>query len=152
MLDRHRRPGFLLAVSLLADQGADFAPEGAANDHVAHAQRAFAHQHRGGRAAGFEARFDDVAFGAAVGVGLEFQQVGLKQNHFQQLVHPLLGQGRNIDENRLAAPFVGHQALLLQLLPHLHRVGVGVIALVDSDEDGRLRRLRVAQALPASAA
>ena len=124
----------------------------AADDDVADAQRAFAHQHRRGRAAGFEAGFDDVALGAAVGIGLQLQQVGLEQNHFDQLVHALLGQRGNIHENRVAAPIVRHQALVLQLLADLQRVRVRMVDLVDGDEDRDFGRLGVAQALRAFAA
>ena len=65
-LHRHRRAGFLEAFALLVDERAHAAVILAADDDVADAQRAFAHQHRGGRAAGLEAGFDDVALGAAV--------------------------------------------------------------------------------------
>ena len=62
------------------------------------------------------------------GIRLQFQQVGLEQNHFQQLVDALFGQRGNIDENRIATPFVRHEAFVLKLLADFERVGVRVIA------------------------
>ena len=65
-LHRDRRAGLLEALALLVDERAHPAVILAADDDVAHAQRAFAHQHRRRRAARLQAGFDDVAFGAAV--------------------------------------------------------------------------------------
>ena len=123
----------------------------AADDHIADPQGAFAHQDRGRRPAGSQARLDHIAFGATVRIGFEFEQVRLQQNHVQQLINALLGQRRDIHENRVAAPIVGHQASVLELLADLHRVGIGMVDFVDGDENGnfgcfgvveRLNRLR----------
>ena len=61
-------------------------------------------------------RINDIALGAAVGIRLEFEQFGLKQDHFQQLVHALLGERGNVHKNRIATPIIRHQPLVLQLL------------------------------------
>ena len=74
------------------------------------------------------------------GIGLQFQQIGLEQNHFEQFVHALFGERGNVHENRVAAPIVGHEAFVLQLLADLHRVGVRMIDFVDGDEDRELWR------------
>ena len=113
--------GFLEALAFFVDQRAHAAVVLAANNDIAHAQRAFAHQHGGGGAAGLQAGFDHVAFGAAVRIGFEFQQIGLEQNHLDELIDALLGQRGNIDENRVATPIVRHQAFVLQLLADLQR-------------------------------
>ena len=55
----------------------------------------------------------------------------------------MLGQPGNIDENRVAAPVVGYQALVLQLLADLQRIRVGMVNFVDGDENGNFRRLGV---------
>ena len=78
-LDGDRGSRFLEPLAFLANQRARLAVVLAADDDIAHAQRAFAHEHRGDRAAGFEAGFDDVALGAAVRVGLQLQQIRLEQ-------------------------------------------------------------------------
>src|SRR6266404_1586843 len=114
--DGDRGAGFLKAFAFLADQGAHAAVVLAADHDVADAQGAFANQHGGGGAAGFEAGFDDVAFGVAVGIGLKFQQVGLEQNHLDEFVHPLFRQRGDIGVHRIAAPVIGDQAFVLQLL------------------------------------
>ena len=146
-LHRDRRPGFLEPLALLADERADAAVKFAAQNDVADAQRAFADQHRRRRAARLDAGFDDVALGAAVGVRLEFQQFGLEQNHFQQLVHALFGERGNVHENRVAAPVVRHESLVLQLLADFQRVRVRMIHFVDGDEDRNFRGLGVVERL-----
>ena len=64
-----------------------------------------------------------------------------------QLVHALLGQRGNIHENRVAAPVVRHQPLVLQLLADLQRVGVRMVDLVDGHQDRDLGRPGVAERL-----
>ena len=91
-LDGNGGSGFLLAFPFLIDQRADTAIILAANDDIAHAQGSFANQDRGRRTARLQAGFNDVAFGAAVRIGLQFQQVRLEQNHLDQFVHALLGE------------------------------------------------------------
>ena len=88
---------------------------------------------------------DDITFGAAIRVGLKLEQIGLQQNHFDQLIDALLGQRGNIDENGIATPIVRNQTFVLQLLANFHRVRVGMVDLVDGDEDRHLGRLRVVQ-------
>src|SRR5437773_1392644 len=146
-LNGDRRHGVLEPFAFLVDQGADFAPELSANDHVAHAQRPFAHQDGGRWSAGFEARFDDVAFGGSIGVGFEFQDFGLEYDHFEQLVDSLLGEGRDVHKDGVAAPFLADQPFVLQLLADFHRVCVGMVGLVDCDDDGDLGGLGVAESL-----
>ncbi len=103
----------------------------------------FAHQHRRGRAARLDAGFDDVALGAAVGIRLQLEQFGLEQNHFQQLVDALFRQCGNVHENRVAAPIVRHQPLVLQLLADFQGIGVGMVNFVDRHQNGNFGRLRV---------
>src|SRR5439155_22233620 len=143
--DGHRRPGHLQSFAFLADQGADFSRVLSADDNVADAQSAFAHENGGGGPAGFEAGLDDVAFGGAIGVGLQFQDFGLEDDHFEQLVDPLLGERRNVHENGVAAPFLADQPFVLQLLTDLHRVGVGMVGLVDGDDNRNLGGLGVTE-------
>ena len=140
-----RRPGFFQALALFVDQRADFAPKLAANQDIAHTQRSFSHEHRRDRAARFEAGFEDVAFGRAVGVRLQLLHVGLEHNHLEQFVDALFGQRGDVHKNGIAAPFLGCQSFVLQLLADFHRVRVGMVAFVDRDDDRDLGGLRVAQ-------
>ncbi len=55
--------------------------------------------------------------------------------------------GGDVDEHRVAAVLLGHQAVLGELLAHLVRVGVVLVDLVDRDHDRHLGRLRVVQRL-----
>ena len=91
--DSYGGVGFLEAFALFINQSAHAAIILAADDDVADAEGAFSDENGGRRAARFEARFDNVAFGAPVGIGLEFEQIGLEQNHFDEFVHALLGEG-----------------------------------------------------------
>ena len=141
----HGRPGFLQPLVFLADQGADFAPELAGNHHVAHAQGAFANEHGGRGSAGFEAGFNDVAFGGTRGIGFQLQHFGLEHDHFQQLVDALFGERRDVHKNGVAAPLLTNEPFVLQLLADFHRVGVRVVGFVDGDDDRGLGCLRVAQ-------
>ena len=108
-------------------------------------QRAFAHEHGRRRAAGRNAGLDDISLGVAVRIRFEFQQVGLEQNHFQQLVHAGFGHGGTLDENGVAAPIVRHETFFLQLLADAQRVCVRMINFIDRDENRHFRRLRVCE-------
>ena len=54
---------------------------------------------------------------------------------------------RDVDEHRVAAVLLGHQAVLGQLAAHLGRVGVGLVDLVDRDHDRHVGRLGVVERL-----
>ena len=61
------------------------------NDHVANAHRSLANEHRSYRPTGLDARFNDVTLGIAIRIGLEFEQLSLKQNGIDEDVDPHLG-------------------------------------------------------------
>lgn len=145
--DSDGRRGLLQSLALLVDERADAAIMRAAKDDVADAERALAHQDGGGGTARLQTRFNDVALGLAVRVGFQLKKVGLEDNHLQELVNALLGECRTIHEKSGAAPFVGCEAFFLQLLTDAKWVRVGVIALVDGDQDGNLCGLCVGQRL-----
>src|SRR6266513_667599 len=144
-LHRNRWPRFLQPFSFLVYQRADFAPVGSADNHVTDMQRSFANQHGGRRPSGFEAGLDHVAFGKAVGVGFELQDLRLEHDHLEQLVDALLRERRNVHKNCAAAPLLTNQSFVLQLLADSHRVGVGMVGFVDRDDGWHLGRLRMAQ-------
>ena len=53
----------------------------------------------------------------------------------------------DVDEDRVAAPLLGHEALLAELALDALGVGLRLVDLVDGDDDGDLRRLRVRDGL-----
>src|SRR5260370_15354086 len=143
--DSHRGNGFLQPFVVFINEGADFSVILPANHNIAQMQGALAHEHSGRGAAWLKARFNDVALGAAVRVGLQLHDFRLKEDGFEEFVHALLGEGGDINKKGLAAPLFADESLLLQLLAHPHRVCVGVIALVDGHDDLGLGGLGVAE-------
>ena len=74
-------------VAAVVEHGADLAEHRAADEVVADAQRAVAHQHGGHRAAAaVELGFEHRADGRTRRVGLQVLHVGHQQNHFEQQI------------------------------------------------------------------
>ena len=85
---------------------------------------------------------------SCVGVGPQVQgRVGRQHDRLEQLVEVELGLGRDVDEHRVAAVLLGHQAVLGQLAADLGRVGVRLVDLVDRDHDRHAGRLGVVERL-----
>ena len=85
---------------------------------------------------------------SCVGVGPQVQgRVGRQHDRLEQLVEVELGLGRDVDEHRVAAVLLGHQAVLGQLAADLGRVGVRLVDLVDRDHDRHVGRLGVVERL-----
>src|SRR5690606_39175349 len=86
-LDRHRRSGFLDLLAMIVDQRAHPAPLIARDEDLARLERARLHQHGRDRATALvELRLDDDAFRGAVRIGLEVENLGLKQDRLEKLV------------------------------------------------------------------
>ena len=111
------RLGELLALG--AGHGADAAHGGAGDDHVALLQGAVLHQQGG--------------HGAAA--------------HLQQIVDALAGLGGDGADDGLAAPLLGHQLILGELLLDALGVGLRLIHLVNGHDDGDVGRLGVVDGL-----
>ena len=92
-------------------------------------------------------RFEHDAFGRAVRVGLEIEELGLQQDRFLELVEIGLLQRRDFDVEHLAAELLDDDLVLQQFLAHPLGLGVGPVDLVDRDDDRHLRRLGVADRL-----
>jgi hypothetical protein len=89
-----RRAGRLDRLAALVEQRAHATGVHAADEVVAHAQRAVLHEHGGhGALARVELGLDDRAGGGAVGVGLEVEDLGLQEDLLEQVldVGALLG-------------------------------------------------------------
>ena len=106
------------------------------------------HEHRGNRAAALvELSLEDVARSERIGVGLEFEHVGLEQDGLEQVVDTDLLLGGDVDEHVLSVPLLGDDAVLGELLAHAVGVGTRLIDLVDGDDDGNAGGLGVVDRL-----
>ena len=84
---------------------------------------------------------------SAFGFALQLEHVGLQQEHLEQVRQAGLLAGRDVDEDRLAAPLLGLQPVRRQLLADALGVRVGPVDLVDGDDDRHLGGLRVVDRL-----
>ena len=126
------------------------AAEGVAgDDRVADAQRAALDQHGGDRAAApVEVGLDGDTLGVLVGVGPQVERgVGGQQDRLEQVVDVQALLGGDVDEHRVAAVLLGHQAVLGELAADLGRVGALLVDLVDRDHDRHVGRLGVVERL-----
>ncbi len=148
--DLHRRRGrrLLEAVALVVEQGPDAAGEDARHEGVADAHHAALDEdRRHDAAAQVDARLHDPARSAHAVVGPELEELGLEQDGLEQLVDARLLEGGHLHEQGLAAPVLGHQLVLGQLLLDALDVGVGQVDLVDRHDDRHAGRLGVADRL-----
>ena len=135
-LDRHRRPGLRHVRAAIVDERAHAAPRAAGDDDVADAQGAALDQHGADRtAAALQLGLDDDAFGGAVRVGLQVQDLGLQVDRLEQLVEvrPLQGRDRHLE--RLARHALDDDLVLQQLGAHAVRIGLRLVDLVDRHDD-----------------
>ena len=100
-----------------------------------------------GAAALVQPGLDDRAVGGAVGVGLELLHLGGQVDHLQQIVDALAGLGGDGADDGLAAPLLGHQLILGELLLDALGVGLRLIHLVNGHDDGDVGRLGVVDGL-----
>ena len=138
-LDGRGRLGFADLLAAIVQHGAHFAEHGAADEIIAHVQRAVAHQHGGHRsAAAIELGFEHVAHGRTGGIGFEILQIGHQQNHLEQQIEVDLHLGGDGHHHRIAAPVFGQQAAIGELLLDALGLRVGLVDLVNGDDDGDL--------------
>ena len=86
---------------------------------------------------------DDDTLGAAVGVGLQLLDLGHQQDVLQQIVDAHAGERGHGNADDVAAPLLGHQIVLGQLLLDVLGVSGGLIHLVDGHDDVNTRGLGV---------
>ena len=107
-------------------------------------ERAVLDQHGGHRSASaIELRFEHHAGGSAFRSGLELCKIGDQADHFHQQIEVGFLLRGNVDEDRLAAPVFRHQAAIGELLLHALGQGVGLIDLVNGNDDRNLGGMRV---------
>ena len=81
-----------------------------------------------------------VPIAGRLGVGLEIQQVGHQQDHFEQQVEiAFLGARRDGHHDGVAAPVFGEQAAIGELLLDAVGLRVGLVDLIDRHDDRHLR-------------
>lgn len=142
--DRNCGACFLHVLAALVLERAHATPFAARDDDVADAQRTALNENRGdGATALVELRLDHRAVGGAIGVRLQIQHFGLEEDRLLQLVEVRFLDGRNFDHLRLAAQLFHHDFVLEQFVLHALRIGVGLVDLVDGDDERNVRRLRV---------
>ncbi len=150
-LDLHGngRTGLGHPPALVVQHGPYPAVENAADIGVSLPQETFLDQDRGHRPPALvQPGLYYAAPGRTVRPGLEFQDVGLQEDHVQKLVHPLAGLGRNFHEDRLSAPGFGDEADFHHLPAHFFRVGSGLVHFVYGHHDGHARGLGVVGGFP----
>ena len=147
-LDRRRRGRLLDLVPVVVDQGLHLAPCGASHDRVADPQGALLHDDRGHRpTTDLELRLDDDAPGTALGRRLQLLDLGDQHDLLQQVLDAEGLQGRHLDGDGVAAPGLGHESVLRQLLEHAVGVGLVPVDLVDRHDDRHVGRVGVADGL-----
>ena len=77
-----------------------------------------------------------VAAGASLGARLELFDLGHDGELLEEVVDAQVLQRRDLDDDGVATPGLGHEALLRQLLQDAVHVGVGAVDLVDGHHDG----------------
>ena len=146
--DRHRRARRLDRPALVVDHRADAAGRRARNDAVARVQRAVLDEDGRDRAlALIQLRLDDRAARHLVGVRLQFAHFGDEIDGFEQVLDALARLGGNGADDGVAAPLFGHEAVVGEALFDALDVRLRFIHLVDGDDDGNVRRLRVVDRL-----
>ena len=107
------------------------------HDGVADAECATLDDDGGERAAAdFDLGLDDDAGGLGLGVGLELEHVGLKENHVEQIGNAGAFDGGNGHGDGFATPVFGSDVAFLHLLLHALDVGTLNVHFVHGDHQG----------------
>ncbi len=135
-------------IAPVVHQRLHLAPGGAGHDGVADAQRPLLHDHRGHRAASrLEVRLEHDPARLALDPGRQLLHLGHQNDLLEQALDPRALEGRDLDHDRVAAPGLGHQLALGELLEHARRIRIGPVHLVDRHDDGDLGRLGMVDGL-----
>ena len=121
-LDRGGRAGLLHLLTVLVEHGADLAPRTAGDDRVADAEGAPLDQRGDHRAAALvEVGLEHEGTRRRLRVGRELLDLGDEQDRLEQLVDADARGRRDVDDDRVATPRLGHQLALDELLAHARR-------------------------------
>ena len=146
---RSRRCCFFDVVAVLVEQGPNPSEGGSGNDRVADLERASMDEDSGnGATSTIEVCFDDEAFGILMRIGPQVERGIRGQNDgSEQVIETRTDLGRDVDEHRVAAVLFGHETIFGELTADLGRIGVGLVDLVDRDDDRHAGGLGVVQRL-----
>ena len=143
-LDRDRRASFLHRLAVLVEHGTYAAIVGTDQDHVALTQGTVLNQDGGHRAAALvQTRLDHDTTTRSGRSGLEFEDLGLQQDSFEQFVDAGTHLRRNLDERRVTTPVLGGHAFDRQLVTDAIEVGTRLVDLVHGDNQRNASRFRV---------
>src|SRR6202522_447368 len=107
------------------------------HEDIAHLQRTALHEDGGNRSAALiELGFNYGALGAAMRIGFKVEKFGLQQNSLFELVEIGTLRGGYFDGERIAAEILDLDLVLQKLRLHPHGIGVGLVDLVDRNNDG----------------
>jgi hypothetical protein len=134
---------------VLVEHGAHASVGRTGHDRVADPKRAALDQDGGdGAATTVEVRLDDETLRVLVGLARRSREASAVNTiASSKLVEVEPSLGRHVDEHRVAAVLLGHEAVFGQLTADLGRVGFGLVDLVDRDHDRHFGRLGVVQRL-----
>ncbi len=136
-LDGRGGRGLFHLVAVVVDEGLDPAPGGTGHDRVAHPQGAALDEEVGHRSAsGLEIGFENATAGPAFGAGLELLDLGHQIQLLEQFVDADVLESRDLADDGVATPCLGHEPPLRQLLQDVIEVGVAPVDLVDGHHDG----------------
>ena len=147
-LHRHRGTSLGEAAALVVHHGPDTAHGSTGNDNISLMESTILNQQSSHRATALvQTGLDDRTGGGTVGVSLQLRHLGSKGHHLQQVIDTHTSLGGNGADNGLAAPVLGHQLILSELLLDTVGVGLGLIHLVDGHDNGDAGSLGVVDRL-----
>ena len=147
-LHGRRRSGRVDPAALVVDHRPDPPVLRAAHEGVAHLERPLLDEHGRHRAATtVEPGLDDGALRQAVRRRAQLENIRLEEDHVEQLGDALLALRRHRNDDRVAAPVLGREPVIPELLLDAFGVRVGLVDLVDGDEDRHFRGARVVDGL-----
>ena len=140
-LDRNRRACFRDLLTVLVEQCAHLAPRAAGDDRVADTDGAALDEGGDhGPAAGIEVRLQHEGTRRCLRVRGELLDLGDEQDRLEQLVDTRSRGWRDVDDDGVAAPELGHELSFHELLAHARGVGVFAVDLGDGHDDRHLGR------------
>src|SRR5207253_1004019 len=85
-----------------------------------------------------EPGLDDGPLGQTARVGAQLEHVRLERDHVEELRDAFLGLRRDRHDDRVAAPVLGREPVVAELLLDTLGVGIRLVDLVDRDQDRHL--------------